>query len=130
MTDGAYIPIGVGQLALSAVLILVNVGLSLALRLGLARGLVVASLRMSAQLLLIGLVLDWVFALEQPLPILAIALVMTALASVAAVRRTKRRFARRLLGQPGVGPRRLVPGDRLRAARRDPGRALASTPST
>jgi putative ABC transport system permease protein len=92
MTDGAYIPIGVGQLALSAVLILVNVGLSLALRLGLARGLVVASLRMSAQLLLIGLVLDWVFALEQPLPILAIALVMTALASIAAVRRTKRRF--------------------------------------
>ncbi|MFN2322390.1 MAG: iron export ABC transporter permease subunit FetB [Trueperaceae bacterium] len=93
MTEGAYVPIGLGQLALAAVLMAVNVALSLALRLGLTRSLLVASTRMTAQLLLIGLVLDWVFALDRPLPIVAIALVMTTLASVAAVQRTKRRFA-------------------------------------
>ena len=93
MTEGAYVPIGLAQLALAALLMVVNVALSLALRLGLTRSLIVASTRMTAQLLLIGLVLDWVFALDSPLPVVAIALVMTTLASVAAVQRTKRRFA-------------------------------------
>ncbi len=92
MTGGAYVPIGLGQLALAAALMAINVGLSLALRLGLTRSLIVASARMTAQLLLIGLVLGWVFALERPLPIVAIALVMTTLASIAAVQRTRRRF--------------------------------------
>jgi putative ABC transport system permease protein len=93
MSDAAYIPISLWQLALAAALIVVNIALSVALRLGLARSLLVASARMTVQLLLIGLVLEWVFALDQPLPILAIALVMTTLASVAAVNRTRRRFA-------------------------------------
>ena len=93
MSDAAYIPISLWQLALAAALIAVNIALSVALRLGLARSLLVASARMTVQLLLIGLVLEWVFALDQPLPILAIALVMTTLASVAAVNRTRRRFA-------------------------------------
>jgi len=77
---------------LAALLIAVNVGLSLALKLGLTRSLLVASVRMTAQLLLIGLVLDWVFALQNPLPMVAIALVMTTLASVSAVQRTRHRF--------------------------------------
>jgi putative ABC transport system permease protein len=93
MSDAAYIPISLWQLALAAALIVVNIALSVALRLRLARSLLVASARMTVQLLLIGLVLEWVFALDQPLPILAIALVMTTLASVAAVNRTRRRFA-------------------------------------
>jgi putative ABC transport system permease protein len=93
VSDAAYIPISLWQLALAAALIVVNIALSVALRLGLARSLLVASARMTVQLLLIGLVLEWVFALDQPLPILAIALVMTTLASVAAVNRTRRRFA-------------------------------------
>lgn len=93
MNDLAYLPIGPWQLALAALLIVVNVALSLGLRLGLERSLLVASVRMTVQLLLIGLVLEWVFALERPLPILAIALLMSALAGVSAVQRTKRRFA-------------------------------------
>ncbi len=93
MSDAAYIPISLWQLALAAALIVVNIALSVALRLGLARSLLVASARMTVQLLLIGLVLEWVFALDQAVPILAIALVMTTLASVAAVNRTRRRFA-------------------------------------
>lgn len=93
MNDAAYLAIGLPQVGLAAALMLVNVGLSWALRLGLARSLVVASLRMSAQLLLLGLVLDWVFGLNQPAPLLAIALAMATLAAVSAVNRTKRRFA-------------------------------------
>jgi putative ABC transport system permease protein len=93
VSDAAYIPIDAWQLALAAALVAVNLVLSLALGLGLARGLLLASLRMTVQLLLIGLVLEWIFALDRPLPILAIALVMTTLASVAAVNRTRRRFA-------------------------------------
>ena len=92
MTQPAYIPIDLWQLALASLLIVVNVGLSFALKLGLARSLIVASLRMSAQLLLVGLVLEWVFALNEPVTILGIALIMAALASIAAVNRTKRRF--------------------------------------
>jgi putative ABC transport system permease protein len=93
MNDAAYIPIGLGQMALAAAAVLVNVGLSMAFRLGLTRSLLVASVRMTAQLLLVGLVLAWVFDLEHPLPILGIALVMAALASVSAVGRIRRRFA-------------------------------------
>lgn len=93
MTDPAYIRIDLGQLAWAAGLILVNVALSWALRLGLARTLAIASVRMTVQLLLVGLVLEWVFALERPLPVLVIALVMATLASVSAVNRTRRRFA-------------------------------------
>ncbi len=93
MNEVAYLPIGPWQLALASLAIAVNVALSIGLRLGLARTLVVASIRMTAQLLLIGLVLEWVFALDEPLPILAIALVMSGLAAVAAVQRTQRRFA-------------------------------------
>ena len=89
----SYIPIGIGQLALAASLILVNVLLSLALRLGLTRSLLVAALRMTAQLILVGYVLEYIFALSAPLPVVAVALLMSGVASVAAVNRSSRRFA-------------------------------------
>ncbi|MGB3653789.1 MAG: ABC transporter permease, partial [Rivularia sp. (in: cyanobacteria)] len=56
-----YISIGYGQLALATLFIIINVCLSLALRLGLTRSLVIASLRMIVQLLLVGYALQWVF---------------------------------------------------------------------
>ena len=87
-----YITIGYGQLALSALLILVNVGLSIGLKLGLERSLAIASLRMVVQLLLIGFVLEWLFTQENPFLILAISLVMASIAGIAAVNRTSRRF--------------------------------------
>lgn len=87
-----YIVISYGQLALAALLILVNLGLSAVLRLGLARSLAVASLRMVVQLLLIGFVLEWLFTQENALIVLAISLVMTSIAGMAAVNRTHRRF--------------------------------------
>lgn len=91
--ESNYIAISYGQLALSALLIVVNLALSVALRLGLAQSLLIASLRMVVQLLLIGFVLEWLFTQDNALVVVAIALVMTAIAGVSAVNRTQRRFA-------------------------------------
>lgn len=87
------IDIGFVELGLAALLILLNIGLSLWLRLGLSRSLAVAALRMTVQLLLVGYILESIFALNHPLAVLAIGLIMASLAGVSAVRRTKRRFA-------------------------------------
>ncbi|MBW4653927.1 MAG: iron export ABC transporter permease subunit FetB [Kaiparowitsia implicata GSE-PSE-MK54-09C] len=91
--ESNYIAISYGQLALSALLIVVNLALSVALRLGLAQSLLIAALRMVLQLLLIGFVLEWLFTQDNALVVVAIALVMTAIAGVSAVNRTRRRFA-------------------------------------
>lgn len=88
-----YINLSNGQLAFAAVLILVNVAISVWLRLGLAKTLLVASTRMVVQLLLVGFILQSVFELKTPLPVIGIGLVMSALAGIAAVSRTQRRFA-------------------------------------
>jgi putative ABC transport system permease protein len=87
-----YLPLGVGQVALAVALILVNGALSFALGLGLERRLLVAGARAVAQLWLMGLILKWVFALEQPAVVLALAGVMTLVASIAAVRRGQHTF--------------------------------------
>lgn len=86
-----YLQISNGQLALATALILINVILSLVLRLGLERRLGIASLRMVIQLLLVGYILEWVFTLRNPLLILIIALAMTSMAGAAAVDRTQKR---------------------------------------
>lgn len=87
-----YLAISNWQLGLAALLIVVNLGLSLWLRLGLAKTLIIAGLRMVTQLLLLGFILEYIFALNTPLPILAIGIVMTGFAGIAAVHRTRRRF--------------------------------------
>ena len=89
----AYININYWQLAGASLLILLNLGLSAWLRLGLEKSLLIGSMRMVVQLLLIGYILEYIFNLNQPLPVLAIALLMTGLASISAVNRTRRRFA-------------------------------------
>lgn len=90
--EGSYLQIGYGQVALAGLLLIVNLGLSVALRLGMSRQLAIAAARMTVQLLLVGFVLEWLFRLNRPLPILIMALAMAGLAGVAAVNRTKRRF--------------------------------------
>lgn len=87
-----YIDLTPLQVALAAGLIAINAGISLGLRLGMERRLAVASVRTVVQLLLIGLVLDWVFAVRLPWIVLALGAVMAAIAGVAAVRRTERRY--------------------------------------
>lgn len=85
------------QLALAAGLMLVSLLLSWRLRLGLGREIVISSVRMVVQLLLVGLILDWVFSLQNPWLVLGIALVMTFLAAQAASGRPKRVYPQLLL---------------------------------
>jgi UDP-glucose/iron transport system permease protein len=69
------------DLAIAAVLIVLDAVLSLALRLGLHTQLVWAALRMVVQLVLVGFVLRLVFSLASPLATLAVVLAMVAIAS-------------------------------------------------
>ena len=87
----ATLPLSTTQLALVALLILVNAGVSVALSLGLERRLLVAATRAILQLLLLGRVLGWVFARQGPAWILVVMLVMVAVAGSEAVRRTSYR---------------------------------------
>lgn len=90
--ESNYIPISFGQLALAALLILINIALSLFLRLGLEQQLGIAALRMVVQLLLVGYVLQWLFTLQNPGWILSVALTMTVIAGLSSVNHTRRRF--------------------------------------
>jgi putative ABC transport system permease protein len=80
------------RVAIATLLILVNGGISLALKLGLERRLLVAALATVVQLLLIGLVLDWIFRVNRWYVVLGLMLVMTIVAGSAAIRRTHIRY--------------------------------------
>ena len=58
----SYIQLSLPDLAIASLLVVINGALSLALNLGLARKLAIASLRMVVQLLLMGFVLTWLFS--------------------------------------------------------------------
>jgi putative ABC transport system permease protein len=88
----SYHELTYAQVALAALLILVNGGLSVLLRLDLGRRLLTAAVATVVQLLLIGLVLEWVFRVERWYVVLALMTVMTVIAGVAAVRRTHVRY--------------------------------------
>ena len=79
------------DLALAALLVLANAGVSLVLRLGLERRLIVACVRAALQLALLGWLLAWVFRAEGPWAVLAMTLAMALVAGIEAVRRTTRR---------------------------------------
>lgn len=87
-----YVQITATDLILAGLLMLINIGLSALLRLGMGRRLLVAATRMIVQLLLIGSVLEWVFSRRDPYIILAMAVFMASIAGIAAVQRTARRF--------------------------------------
>ena len=87
-----YLELSYFQVGAAALLILINGAISMVLRLGLERRLLLAAVRTVAQLLLIGLVLQWVFALSRWYVVVALMLVMALIAGVAAVRRTGRRY--------------------------------------
>ena len=79
--------------ALAAALILINAIVSIALRLRMERSLFLASVRTTVQLLLVGFVLQWVFAVDQWYVVVAMLLVMTLVAGYTAAARNERRFA-------------------------------------
>ena len=81
-----------GALGIAALLLLVNAGLSLWLRLALERQLLVASLRTVIQLTLLGYILVPVFKLASPGLILGVGFVMLALAAREALKRAGKRY--------------------------------------
>jgi putative ABC transport system permease protein len=89
------------DLAIAAVLIVLDGVLSLVLRLGLHRHLAWAALRMVVQLVLIGFILRWVFAVASPLVTLAVVLVMVAIAGREVAARPEQRLGR--FGNYAVG---------------------------
>ena len=80
------------QLALASALILVNIGFSIVLQLGLTRSLLVASTRMVIQLFLVGYILEWLLSQRNPFLIVGMGLIMASIAGFSAVDRTKRYF--------------------------------------
>jgi putative ABC transport system permease protein len=80
------------DLALAACLVLIHAVLSLALSLGLGRMLVIAVARMVVQLVLLGLVLQFLFEAVSPWLTLLAALVMIGFAGHEAVARLGRKF--------------------------------------
>jgi len=87
----AYLELSNLQVGLAAGLILINSAISVALRLGLERRLLIAAVRTVGQLVLVGLVLERVFAWQAWYAVASLALVMTWIAGASAVRRTERR---------------------------------------
>lgn len=87
-----YLELSTTQVAIAAALIFINGVLSLALHLDLERRLLIASVRTVVQLVLIGYVLRWVFALDVWYVILGLLTCMTLIAGIAAVRRTEHRY--------------------------------------
>lgn len=90
--ETGYLSLGAGQLAVAAALLLVNGAVSIALRLGMEKELLLASVRTVTQLVLVGLVLDWVFAVRSWPLVLLFCLAMIVAATVAAARRPERTY--------------------------------------
>ena len=96
-----YIELSYFQVSLAALLILINGGISLVLKLELERRLLIAAICTVVQLLLIGFVLEWVFRIDRWYVVVVMMAVMTLVAGVAAIQRTAFRF-------PGIWVRSIA----------------------
>ncbi len=90
--ESPYIQISYAQVLAAALLVLLNGAISIGLKLGLERPLMHAAVATVVQLLLIGLVLEWVFRLNRWYVVVALIIAMTLVAGTAAVWRTQLRF--------------------------------------
>lgn len=81
------------DIAIAAALIFINGALSVCLKLGLGRQLLIAALRTVVQLLAIGYVLSWIFANAQWYVVLPVMCLMTLIAGLSAAGRGKRTYA-------------------------------------
>ena len=85
------VELSIVQVGLAALLILINGLVSVLLHLKLERSLLIASLRTIGQLALIGLVLEWVFALDRWYVVVILLAAMTVLAGSTALQRAEHR---------------------------------------
>jgi putative ABC transport system permease protein len=102
VTPNPYLTISYGDVALAALLVLVNGVVSVALGLGIERRLAIASGRMVVQLLLVGLLLEWVFAIDRAIVVIALGSLMACVAALAAVGQVARPF-------PGLAISTVIP---------------------
>lgn len=84
--------LGYTELALAALLVLLNAALSWWLSMGLGRALLVAGVRVVVQLLLVGVLLKAVFALHSPWLVAGVMLAMLSTASYEIYARQERHF--------------------------------------
>ncbi len=94
------------DLAVAATLVVVDAAISIALRLGLHRRIAIATIRMVLQLVAIGFVLRFVFALREPAVTLALVVVMALVAAREVATRPAQRlagFGNHLVGAASVG---------------------------
>lgn len=85
--------LSLGDLAVAALLVLVNGAISMLLRLDLERRLLWAALRTVLQLLAVGYVLGWVFAYDRWYAVLALMAAMTLVAGLSGSQRGAWRYA-------------------------------------
>jgi putative ABC transport system permease protein len=85
-------PLAAWQVALAVALVIASGAISLGLRLGLERRLAVASVRTVVQLLLVGYILEWIFATSDWITIVAVMVAMSLIAGLAAVSRAQRSY--------------------------------------
>jgi putative ABC transport system permease protein len=88
-----YISLDYGELAIASLLVLIDAGLSLAFRLGVHRSLLIAAVRMTVQLALVGMVLTALFAVVSPLWTGLAVLVMNLFAGHEVLQRQERRLS-------------------------------------
>jgi putative ABC transport system permease protein len=96
-----YLELSYLQVGLAALLILINGAISLLLGLGLGRRLLLAAVCTTVQLLLVGLMLDWVFRTDRWYVVVLLMVIMTNIAGVAATRRSQFRY-------PGIWTRSVA----------------------
>ena len=87
-----FIQLGPQQLAVATLLIVAAGVVSMVLRLGVERRLAVAAVRTVVQLGLLGLILERVFAVRNPIVVVGLLLLMTVFAAREAVGRSSRRY--------------------------------------
>ena len=104
----AIIDVSWFDLSLALGLILIAVGISSWQRLGLARDFIIGAIRTIVQLLLVGYVLVYIFAFGRWYITVAALLLMTVVATFAAVGRQKVTRKKRVGGGRDLGRRRLV----------------------
>ena len=88
-----YVSLEIFDLAAAALLILINGAISVLFSLGIARSLVLASIRMCVQLSAVGFVLRYIFAQSAFWLVLLIAIIMAMVAGYEVMSRQKFRFA-------------------------------------
>lgn len=87
-----YTEVTYWQVALASLLIIISGAISVVLGLRMEKSLFIASLRTVVQLILVGLVLEWVFRLDRWYIVLGLGSLMTLIAGLTAADRNNRRY--------------------------------------